>query len=74
MRKEIKHTAMVIGGGMKRHLEDAIKAWIDFKLYGKTKESDVSETFKGAAGSSKYTTYVIGPCITRVYTGQTTRK
>lgn len=69
MKKEIKHTAMVLGGYVKQNLEEKLKAWMDWTLFGKTK-SNSDDAVKGGYGTSEYTTYVIGPCITRLYKGQ----
>ena len=68
MIKDIKNTVVYIGDVLRQKLEDTLKAWMEWTCYGGTKEEP--EVSRGCGGTSQYTTYVIGPCVTRVYTGQ----
>lgn len=68
MFETIKQTMSMIGRVIKRDLEDKLWAWMNWTVYGTVE--DELENVKGGAGTSQYTTYVIGPCVTRVYTGQ----
>ena len=68
MFKDIKHLFGLIRQSIKRSLEETLQAWMNWTVCGKVE--DKNEEIIGGAGTSQYTTYVIGPCITRVYTGQ----
>lgn len=69
MKNDIKHTAKEMASYIKRSLKEKLEAWMEWTVYGETK-SEPDTDIKGGASTSEYTTYVIGPCITRLYTGQ----
>ena len=69
MKNDIKHTAKEIARYIKQSLKETLEAWMEWTVCGETK-SEPDADIKGGGGTSEYTTYVIGPCITRLYTGQ----
>ena len=69
MNEQFKHTVKEMCRYIKQNLEEKLTAWMEWTVCGNAK-SDAEESIKGGAGTSEYTTYVIGPCITRLYTGQ----